>query len=112
MKGFPNMSNLIKQAQKLQAKIEKIQEELEEKTVEATAGGGMVKAVVNGKQELVSIHIDPEVIDPEDPEMLQDLIVAAVNEALSKAKELVAEEMKKLAQGLGIPGLPNLSNLI
>lgn len=112
MKGFPNMGNLLKQAQKLQSKIEKMQAELEEKTVEASAGGGMVKVVVNGKQEIVSVHIDPEVIDPEDPEMLEDLIVAAVNEGLSKAKELVSEEMKKLTKGLNIPGLPSLNNLI
>lgn len=112
MKGFPNMGNILKQAQKLQSKIEKMQAELEERTVEATAGGGMVKVVVNGKQEIISIHIEPEVIDPEDPEMLQDLIVAAVNEGLSKAKELVSEEMKKLTKGMGVPGLPNLDSLI
>jgi len=112
MKGFPNMGDILKQAQQLQSKIEKMQAELEEKTVEASAGGGIVKVVVNGKQEIVSIHIDPEVIDPEDPEMLEDLIIAAVNEGLSKAKELVNEEMKKLTKGINIPGLPNLNNLI
>lgn len=112
MKGFSNMGNIFKQAQKLQAKIEKIQAELEEKTVEATAGGGMVRVRVNGKQEIISIHIEPEVIDPDDPEMLQDLIVAAINEGLSKAKKLVSEEMKKLTKGISIPGLPNLDSLI
>ncbi len=111
MKGFPNMGNILKQAQKLQSQIEKMQAELEDKTVEASAGGGMVKVVINGKQELVSIYIDPEVMDPDDPEMLQDLIVAAVNEGIAKAKELVNEEMKKLTHGMGIPGLPNLNNL-
>ncbi len=111
MKGFPNMGNLLKQAQKLQSQIEKMQAELEEKTVEASAGGGMVKVVVNGKQELVSIHIEPEVIDPEDREMLQDLIVAAVNEGLAKAREMINEEMQKLTKGLNIPGLPKLNGL-
>jgi len=111
MKGFPNMGNILKQAQKLQAQIEKMQEELEEKTVEASAGGGMVKVVVNGKQELVSIHIEPEVIDPDDPEMLQDLIVAAVNEGLAKARGMINEEMQKLTKGLNIPGLPKLDGL-
>ncbi len=111
MKGFPNMGNLLKQAQKLQSQMEKMQAELETKTVEASAGGGMVKVVVNGKQELVSIHIEPEVIDPEDKEMLQDLIVAAVNEGLSKAKEMISEEMQKITKGLNIPGLPKLNGL-
>ncbi len=111
MKGFPNMGSILKQAQKLQAQIEKIQEELEEKTVEASAGGGMVRVIVNGKQELVSIHIEPEVIDPDDPEMLQDLIVAAVNEGLAKARGMVNEEMQKLTKGLNIPGLPKLNGL-
>ncbi len=112
MKGFSNMGKLLKQAQKLQGKIEKMQAELGEKTVEATAGGGMVRVIVNGKQEVVSIHIEPEVIDPEDREMLEDLIVAAINEGLSKAKDLVNEEMKKLTKGMAIPGLPNLDSLI
>jgi DNA-binding YbaB/EbfC family protein len=111
MKGFPNMGNLLKQAQKLQSQMEKMQAELEEKTVEASAGGGMVKVVVNGRQELVSIHIEPEVIDPEDKEMLQDLIVAAVNEALAKAREMISEEMQKLTKNLNIPGLPKLNGL-
>ncbi len=112
MKGFPNMSNLLKQAQKLQAQIEKMQEELEGKTVEASSGGGMVKVVVNGKQEIVSIEIEPEVINPDDKEMLQDLIVAAVNEGLAKAKEMITEHMQKLTKGLNIPGLPKLNGLL
>ena len=83
----------MKQAQKMQAQIAKIQEELAQKTVEASAGGGMVSVVANGKQEIVSIKIEPEVVDPKDVEMLQDLVVAAVNEALRKAREAMEEEM-------------------
>jgi len=102
MKG---MGNMMKQAQKLQAQMIKMQEELGEKTTEATSGGGMVKAVVNGKQQLVSITIEKEVVDPEDIEMLQDLILAAVNDALEKSQEMVSREMGKLTGGLNIPGL-------
>ncbi|MBW2037467.1 MAG: YbaB/EbfC family nucleoid-associated protein [Deltaproteobacteria bacterium] len=99
------MGNMLKQAQKLQSKIFKMQEEMAERTVETSVGGGMVKAVANGKQELVSIKIDPEVVDPDDVQMLEDLVVAAVNDALKKAKEMVSEEMTKLAGGFKIPGL-------
>ena len=102
MKG---MGNIMKQAQKLQSQMLKLQEELAEKTVEATAGGGMVKAVANGKQQILSIHIEKEVVDPEDVEMLEDLVLAAVNDALSRAQEMVAEEMNKLTGGMNIPGL-------
>ena len=108
MKGIPNMGQLMKQAQQLQAKMAKMQEELSEKTVEATAGGGMITAVANGRQELVSIHIDQEVIDPDDPEMLQDLVMAAVNDALIRAKDMMNEEMGKLTKGMNIPGLPGM----
>jgi DNA-binding YbaB/EbfC family protein len=100
-----NLGNIMKQAQKMQAQIAKVQEELADKTVEASAGGGMVTVVVNGKQEVLSIKIEPEVIDPQDTEMLQDLVVAAVNEGLRKSQEMVAEEMKKITGGLQIPGL-------
>jgi DNA-binding YbaB/EbfC family protein len=102
------MGQLIKQAQQFQSKMAKLQEELSDKTVEASAGGGMVTVVANGKQEIVSIHIDQEVIDPDDPEMLQDLIMAAVNDALSSAKTMMNEEMGKLTKGLNIPGIPGL----
>jgi nucleoid-associated protein EbfC len=103
MKG---MGNMMKQAQKLQAKMMKMQEELEKETVESTAGGGMVKVVASGKQQIVSIEIEKEVVDPEDVEMLQDLVVAAVNDALAKAQEMVSERMGKLMPGgLNIPGL-------
>jgi len=102
MKGVGNM---MKQAQKLQAKMMKMQEALGDKTMEATAGGGMVKAVANGKQQIVSITIEKEVVDPEDIEMLQDLIMAAINDALAKSQEMVSQEMGKLTGGLNIPGL-------
>ena len=108
MKGMPNMGKLMKQAQQLQSKMTKMQEELSEKTIEASAGGGMVVAVANGKQELVSIRIEKEVIDPDDAEMLHDLIMAAVNDALNRAKEMMNEEMGKLTQGMNIPGMPGL----
>jgi DNA-binding YbaB/EbfC family protein len=99
------IGNLMRQAQQLQAKIMKVQEEMAGRTAEATAGGGMVTAVANGKHELVSIKIEKEVVNPEDVEMLQDLVLAAVNEALKKAQEMVAEEMKKLTGGMQIPGI-------
>lgn len=102
MKG---MGNMMKQAQKLQAKMMKMQEELGERTVEAASGGGMVKVVANGKQQVVSITIEKEVVDPEDVDMLQDLILAAVNDALTKSQEMVSSEMGKLTGGLNIPGL-------
>jgi len=108
MKGMPNMSQIMKQAQQFQSKMAKMQEELSEQTVEASAGGGMVTVVANGRQELVSIHIEKEVIDPDDAEMLQDLVMAAVNDALSKAKNMMNEEMEKLTKGLNIPGMPGL----
>jgi DNA-binding YbaB/EbfC family protein len=102
MKG---MANMMKQAQKLQAQMLKLQEELAEKTVESSSGGGMVTVVANGRQQIVSITIEREVVDPEDVEMLQDLIQAAVNDALAKAQEMVSSEMSKLTGGLNIPGL-------
>lgn len=100
-----NLGSIMKQAQKMQAQIAKVQEELAHKTVEASAGGGMVTVVVNGSQEIKSISIEPEVIDASDREMLQDLVVAAVNEGLRKSQEMVSEEMKKITGGLQIPGL-------
>ena len=108
MKGMPNMGNLMKQAQQFQAKMAKMQEELGEKTIEASAGGGMVTVVANGRQEIISINIETEVIDPDDAEMLQDLILAAVNDALSRAKNMMNEEMGKLTQGLNLPNVPGL----
>jgi len=102
MKG---MGKMMKQAQKLQSKMVKLQDEMAAKSVEATAGGGMVSVVANGKQQILSIKIEQEVVDPEDVEMLQDLVMAAVNDALVKSQEMVSEEMGKLTGGLNIPGL-------
>lgn len=102
MKG---MGNMMKQAQKLQAKMLRLQEELAEKTIESTAGGGMVKVVANGRQQVVAIRIEKEVVDPDDVDMLQDLIMAAVNDALTRSQEMVSSEMAKLTGGLSIPGL-------
>jgi len=108
MGGFKmpgNMQNIMQQAQRLQADIQKVQEESQLLVADATAGGGMVKAVVNGKQEITSLTISPEVVSKDDIEMLQDLVVAAVNEAIGKVKAQTAEAMKKVTGGLGIPGL-------
>jgi hypothetical protein len=102
MKG---MGNMMKEAQKLQARMLKMQEELAEKTVESAVGGGMIKVVANGRNQVVSIRIEKEVVIPEDVEMLQDLILAAVNDALTKSQEMVATQMGKLTGGLNIPGL-------
>jgi hypothetical protein len=100
------IGNMMKQIQKMQQEMEKIQEELANKTVEGTAGGGMVKVIANGKQEILEIKIDPEVVNKDDVEMLQDLIVAAVNQAKEKAQEMANEEMSRLTGGLKIPGMP------
>jgi DNA-binding YbaB/EbfC family protein len=105
MKKAGGLGQMMKQAQKMQAQILKIQEEMAERSVEASAGGGMVAVTANGKQEILSIRIEPEVVDPEDVEMLQDLVAAAVNEALKKAQEMVAEEMAKVTGGMQLPGL-------
>jgi DNA-binding YbaB/EbfC family protein len=101
-KGF---GNLMRQAQELQAKMLKVQQDMAVRTEEASAGGGMVTVVANGKNELVSLKLEKEVVNPEDVEMLQDLILAAANAALKKAQEMMAEEMKKLTGGMNIPGL-------
>lgn len=99
------MGNLMKQAQQMQQKMLKLQEEIATKTLDASVGGGMVTVTVNGKSEVLRIKIEPQVVDPDDVEMLEDLIVAGVNEALRKAQEMMAEEMGKLTGGLKIPGL-------
>jgi len=100
-----NFGNLMKQAKKMQEQIGQLQQELEMKTIEAQAGGGMVRVVVDGKFKIVSIKIEKEVVNPEDIEMLQDLISAAVNEGIRKAQEMASEEMAKITGGLGIPGM-------
>jgi DNA-binding YbaB/EbfC family protein len=97
--------SMMKQAQKLQAKMAEMQVELGNRTATAQAGGGMVEATVNGRQELLSLRIDPEVASPDDVEMLQDLILAAVNEALNRSREMMAQEMSKLTGGMQIPGM-------
>lgn len=100
------MNNLVKQAQKMQRDMEKLQEELKDKTIETSAGGGAITVVASGRKEIKEIIIKPEVVDPNDVEMLQDLIVAAVNEAIRKADDMVNSEMNKITGGLGgIPGL-------
>ena len=102
MKGFGNM---MKEAQKLQQQMAALQEEVGKRTVEATAGGGMVTVVANGKQEIVSIKVDPEVVSKDDVQMLEDLVLAACNEALRQSREMVQAEMGKLTAGLKIPGM-------
>jgi hypothetical protein len=106
--GGANMANMMKQAQRMQQQMLQMQQELEEKAYEATAGGGVVKATVTGKKQLSAITIDPEAVDPEDVEMLQDLVVAAVNEALRKAEEDMAASMNKFTGGINLGGLGNL----
>lgn len=108
--GFPgmgggNMNNLLKQAQKMQQQMQKMQEELENKNFEASVGGGAITAVANGKRQIVDIIIKQDVVDPDDVEMLQDLVISAVNEALKKAEEETAKEMGKLTGGMNIPGM-------
>ena len=108
--GFPgmggNFGNLMKQAQKMQQDMQKIQEQLKDKTVEASAGGGAITVVANGKKEIKEITIKPDVVDPDDVEMLQDLVLAAVNEALRQAEEMANNEMGRVTGGLG--GMPGL----
>ncbi len=102
--GLGNMNNLMKQAQKLQQEMEKMQKDLEVAEFEATVGGGAVLVKVNGKKELTHIEIKPEVVDPDDVEMLQDLVLSAVNQAIKKADEETSSKMGKLTGGMGMPG--------
>ncbi|OEU64433.1 MAG: nucleoid-associated protein [Desulfuromonadales bacterium C00003094] len=99
------LGNIMKQAQQMQQKMARMQEELQSREVEASAGGGMVTATVNGAQQLVALKMEPSVIDPEDVEMLQDLVMAAVNEAVKKSQAMAQEEMSKITGGMNIPGL-------
>lgn len=103
--GMPNMNNMMKQMQKMQKQMEEAQEKLEETEFTATAGGGSIEVTVNGKKELVAVNIDEEVVDPEDVEMLQDLIIVAVNDALNKVSETSEKEMGKFTGGMNIPGM-------
>ncbi|MGL5718203.1 MAG: YbaB/EbfC family nucleoid-associated protein [Paraclostridium sp.] len=109
-KGFPgmmpgNMNQLLKQAQKMQTDMQKMQEELEAKEVEASVGGGAITVKVNGKKEVVDIQIKPEVVDPDDIEMLQDLVLSAVNQALRSVDDMQSSQMNKITGGMNIPGL-------
>jgi DNA-binding YbaB/EbfC family protein len=99
------LGNILKQAQEMHSKISHLQEEMAAKKVESSSGGGMVSVVINGKQEVLSLRIDPEVVSRDDVEMLQDLIRAAVNEAIRKSQEMMSEEMKKITGGMSLPGL-------
>ena len=105
MMGGGNMQQLARQAQKLQQQMNKVQEELETREYEASAGGGMVSVKVSGKKELISLEIKPEAVDPDDIEMLQDMVIAAVNEALRNATETMEREMGRLTGGINMPGL-------
>ena len=102
------LGDLMKQAQKMQQEMGKIQEESKKKTVEAAAGGGMVVAVANGAMEVVSIKIEKDVVNPDDIEMLQDLVLAAINEALRRAQQMVSDDMGKITGGMNIPGMGNM----
>lgn len=104
MRGMGNMQGMMKQMQKMQKKMEKAQEELGEKRVEGTAGGGMVTVIVSGHKEVLEVKIDQEVVDPDDVEMLQDLVLAATNDALKKAEELTSQTMGQFTKGLNLPG--------
>ena len=103
-----NIGNIMKQAKKMQEKMARLQQELETRTVEAQSGGGMVQVLVNGKFEIVSLTIEKDVVNPEDIDMLQDLIAAAVNEGIRKSQEMAQSEMSKITGGLSIPGLGGL----
>ncbi|HEB02926.1 hypothetical protein LCGC14_3042750 [marine sediment metagenome] len=105
------IGNLMREAQKMQAEMQRVQEEAKNKTVEATSGGGMVTVVANGAGEIISISIEKDAVDPDDVEMLQDLVLAAANEALRRAKDLVGDEMSKLTGGMNLPGMPDLGSL-
>ncbi|BAK80596.1 YbaB/EbfC family nucleoid-associated protein [Candidatus Arthromitus sp. SFB-rat-Yit] len=110
MKGFPggfgggNMNNLLKQAQKLQKNMEETKKQLEEMNFESTSGGGVVSVKMNGKKEIVSIKLKPEIVDPDDIEMLQDLIISCINDTYKKVEEETNKEMSKLTGGFNIPG--------
>jgi DNA-binding YbaB/EbfC family protein len=104
-KGIGGMGNLLKQAQEMQSRMAKIQEELAQKTVDGSAGGGMVRVTVNGQLALTAIKIDPTVINAEEKEMLEDLVMAAINDGMRKARDMASSEMSKITGGLKIPGL-------
>lgn len=105
MNANKNMNNVIRQAQKMQEEMERVQEEMETKTVEGKASGGVVTVTVNGKKEVISVKINPEAVDPDDVETLEDLVMVAVNDAISQADEMMTEGMSAVTGGLNIPGL-------
>lgn len=106
-----NIGQIAKMAQQMQAQMAQAQEELRETTLEATAGGGAIRVVITGAQEIRAIEIDPSAVDPEEVDMLQDLILAAVNDAIARSKELERERMGAVAGGLGIPGMPGMGSV-
>ncbi len=105
------LGDIMREAQKLQSEMQRMQEEAKKKTVEASAGGGMVSVVASGAGEIISVKIEKDVVNPDDVEMLQDLILAAANEALRRAQQMVNEDMSKLTSGLQLPGMGGLGNL-
>ena len=104
-RGFSGMGDLVRHAQRMQHKMSEVQAGLRERVVEGTAGGGMVTVMVNGQQEVMAVKIDPQVIDPDDPAMLEDLILAASRQALKKSKDMAQEEMSKVTGGMNLPGM-------
>lgn len=105
LKGMGGMGNMLKQAQKMQKRLLELQQELKDRVVEGSAGGGMVRVAVNGQQEILSVKIDPEAVDPEDVELLEDMVLAAVGQALEKSRQMAQDEMGKVTGGLQLPGL-------
>lgn len=105
---MPDLGSLMEAARRMQREVQRVQEELSTRTVEASAGGGMVTVTANGRMEIVSVKIDPQVVDPSDIGMLQDLVIAATNQALVKAREMAQAEMARIAGGLAAPGMPQL----
>ena len=105
-KGMGGMGDILKQAQKMQQRLLEIQLELKQRVVEGSAGGGMVRVAVNGEQQVLSVKVDPQAVNPEDVELLEDMVLAAVNQALEKARQMAQEEMAKVTGGLQLPGFP------
>jgi hypothetical protein len=105
-KGMGGMGDILKQAQKMQQRLLEIQQELKQRVVEGSAGGGMVRVAVNGEQQVLSVKVDPQAVNAEDVELLEDMVLAAVNQALEKARQMAQEEMAKVTGGLQLPGFP------
>jgi hypothetical protein len=106
VKGMGGMGDILKQAQKMQQRLLEVQQELKQRVVEGSAGGGMVRVAVNGEQQVLSVKVDPQAVSPEDLELLEDMVLAAVNQALEKARQMAQEEMAKVTGGLQLPGFP------